>query len=358
MDYQRDSKCCLLQTLVSLLLLAQIGCDKLEPRRHGSAQILADDAPAEQASDPYQVPSGNVRELLEFIDQLHEMRETTSAEEYDRRAYPALKKAAFKIVKVASPTDTDQPGFERAVAISLYFRVTESGDNPEFTTKKPLASAARGQLLHDIENYFSKTRTPSIYALVAAEKFPVSQARSGRPKLAVEFYRQLGPILAESQDRRCAAIGEMMLGSARRLELIGKPIEVSGNTMDGRAFCWSKYRGRVVLVDFWSIHCGPCIADLRQLQKAYEQYHGLGFDIVGINLDDNLNEVKQFLEEMPLPWVTLYDGSRLESPMAKRYGAVSLPTCLLVDQSGRVVSIQARGYELAAHLDRLLAYNK
>ena len=77
-------------------------------------------------------------------------------------------------------------------------------------------------------------------------------ARYGRhPELhdlAAEVCR-LGTPLAASKDAEAAKAGEKMIG-ARRLDLPGKPFELTGTEMDGSKFDWAKYRGKVVLVDF------------------------------------------------------------------------------------------------------------
>ena len=43
-----------------------------------------------------------------------------------------------------------------------------------------------------------------------------------------------------------------MEGAARRLALVGTPLELEGTKLDGTPLDWKAYRGKVVLVQFWT----------------------------------------------------------------------------------------------------------
>lgn len=60
-----------------------------------------------------------------------------------------------------------------------------------------------------------------------------------------------------------------------------------------------------------------------------------------------------FLAEEQITWTNLFDPNSAgwDNPLAARYGIKAIPTCLLVDRAGKVVSADARG----AELERLLA---
>ena len=145
-----------------------------------------------------------------------------------------------------------------------------------------------------------------------------------------------------------------MEGAARRLDLLGNPLELSGTEMDGSKFDWAKYRGKVVLVDFWATWCGPCLAELPNVKKNYELYHDKGFDIVGVSLDQDRAKLEEFLQKEQNPWTTLHDGAWNDNAVATYYGIMGIPTVILVDKEGKVVSTRARGPELGKLLAELL----
>ena len=89
------------------------------------------------------------------------------------------------------------------------------------------------------------------------------------------------------------------------------------------------------------------------LKKYYEAYHGRGFEVVGICMNQNRQKVEKFFETKQLPWVTLFEGEKTV-PTALNYGISALPTTILIDQQGRVVTMNARGDELGTQLQKLL----
>ena len=170
----------------------------------------------------------------------------------------------------------------------------------------------------------------------------------------LEFAR----IAAESDDDNVKELAAKLEGMNRRLNLLGGPIEITGTSGDGKPFDWKMYKGKVVLIDYWASWCGPCIAELPNVKRMYKAYHDRGFEVVGINLDSKREAYEKFEKDRELPWVNLYgddaDASGWSHPMATKFGVTSIPTVLLVDQKGKVVSLGARGEVLKLHLANLL----
>ncbi|MFO1094276.1 MAG: TlpA disulfide reductase family protein [Planctomycetaceae bacterium] len=178
------------------------------------------------------------------------------------------------------------------------------------------------------------------------------------PELAVAAYNVFAKHIEAAQKPEFAPYAKAMYGSARRLSLPGHPIEIAGKTVDGADFNITDYKGKVVLVDFWATWCGPCLQELPNVLDNYEKYHEKGFEVVGISLDENAETLKTFLEENKLPWATLYDKEQekqgFENAIAEHYGITGIPTVILVNQEGNVVSLEARGERLGELLAELL----
>ena len=147
-----------------------------------------------------------------------------------------------------------------------------------------------------------------------------------------------------------------MRGTAKKLMLMGNPIEIAGTKIDGTEFKIAELKGKVVLIDFWATWCGPCLAELPNVMEQYELYHEKGFEVVGISLDDDRAALEEFLTEKNLPWIQLHqnDGSGWGNENAARYAIQGIPACFLIDQEGNVVSLECRAEVLPAMLEKLL----
>jgi peroxiredoxin len=95
----------------------------------------------------------------------------------------------------------------------------------------------------------------------------------------------------------------------------------------------SRYRGKVVLLDFWATWCHGCKTEIPWYMEFSEKYKKSGLAVIGVSMDDEgWKIVKPFLKQkkMKYPVVIGNDG------LAKRYGLTEMPLTLLIDRQGRV----------------------
>jgi peroxiredoxin len=122
------------------------------------------------------------------------------------------------------------------------------------------------------------------------------------------------------------------------------------------------YKGKVVLLDFWATWCGPCVAELPNVVKAYGKYHEQGLEVLGISLDreDWEEKLAEFTRKKNMPWPQVYDGKFWGAEVAKLYGIDSIPHMLLVDgETGVILADKTiRGEKLAPAIEEALAARK
>ena len=166
------------------------------------------------------------------------------------------------------------------------------------------------------------------------------------------------PSFRNSSDEQVQGNLSMLEGIARRINLPGQEMELTGTLIDGELLDWSSYRGKVVLVDFWATWCGPCRAEVPNVLKLYHAYHEKGFDVLGISLDKTVEDAQSYLEQNEIPWATMFSGNEeergWEHPMARYYAVNGIPRAILLDREGKVVSMNARGKELVRLLRKML----
>ncbi len=148
--------------------------------------------------------------------------------------------------------------------------------------------------------------------------------------------------------------GEKASGAIRRLESVGKLIELEGTSIDGKPFKLSSLRGKPVILHYWATWCEPCKQDMKLLRRLQASHQRSGLRLVGVNVDVTREMAAGFLNTTPLPWTQLFEAGGLESSrLAKRFGVQTLPTMMLVDKDGKVVRHNVRAAELEAELRKL-----
>lgn len=123
---------------------------------------------------------------------------------------------------------------------------------------------------------------------------------------------------------------------------VGQPVDIRFTALDKREVDLAKLKGKVVLVEFWSTSCGPCIGEMPTVKATYGKLHDQGFEIVAISLDDKESVLRRFIQEKELPWPQHFDGKGWENQFAVRYGIFAIPTMWLVDKRGNLRDTNAR----------------
>lgn len=141
----------------------------------------------------------------------------------------------------------------------------------------------------------------------------------------------------------------------RKLRAIeGKPLVVDGNTVDGIPVSTGKWKGKVVLVDFWTTQNPQCMAELPRLKKLYAENHANGLEILGVSSDRDAGNFRAFLaDNKDMPWPQLFDHAGAGAhPLVMKYGIPDLPARFVIDRKGvvRSVSAAANYPELVAKL--------
>lgn len=134
------------------------------------------------------------------------------------------------------------------------------------------------------------------------------------------------------------------------------PPDFASTTIAGKTISPRDFQGRVVLLDFWATWCGPCIAELPNVQAVYREHHEAGFDIVSISLDQDKAALTRFLRQREMPWTHVLDADLPpDASIAARYGVNAIPFMVLIGRDGRIAGVNLRGPALAKAVHDALA---
>jgi len=298
-------------------------------------------------ADRYTVPDGDSADLIRFIEGLRNFEPRSQAEAmlHRQKAPGAAIAAAEKVLK--REKDPKSEAAQKAKFYLIEARVAQIGD-AEGNEQK--------QILSDLKTYLADrgARVTADEADLAAQAgVTLEEAESD---LASDAYANLGKLLVKASDKEVVSLGKMLEGAGRRMNLVGNEMQITGTTLEGKKFDWSKYRGKVVLVDFWATWCGPCLEEMPNVQRMYDAYHDRGFEVVGISNDTDHDAVRKFVAKKEVPWPIIHEklGEDDRQPMEEYYGVFSIPRAILVDRDGKVVSLNARGPELPRLLKKLI----
>ena len=220
-----------------------------------------------------------------------------------------------------------------------------------------LPEERQGKLIEDLLAYLDRYGLDRA-SYGVAEGLGEALEMSTTPQLAAPIFERMAKEFKKIGDPRLAPRITRYEGTARRLNLPGKFMELNGTTVDGDEFDWASYRGKVVLVDFWASWCGPCRAEIPNMIDQLEKYGDKGFAIVGITLDQTREAYDRCVESDGISWVSLMSQNESERswdhPLAVHYGISGIPMAILVDREGKVVSLNAIGAELNQLLAQML----
>jgi thiol-disulfide isomerase/thioredoxin len=264
-------------------------------------------------------------------------------------------------VSAAVQTGTYSGGVERLMAMEKqldpkkdtsllsYVKFRRMTASYALELQKPKADFAKVQeaWLVMLES-FVKEYPESADSADAMLQLAMAQEFAGEEEKATDWYGQVKKRFPQSTSAKKAA------GAVARLQSVGKPIEFNGTTVDGKTVNLAALKGKVVLIQYWATWCEPCIQDMERIGELHSKYAGRGFEVIGVNLDNNREEMVAFLSKNRLPWPQIHEAGGLDSRPANDLGILTLPTMMLIGKDGNVISRNLHVSELDVELKKQL----
>jgi peroxiredoxin len=167
----------------------------------------------------------------------------------------------------------------------------------------------------------------------------------------------LGKLSPAAKDNRLAK--EITHGiDVNKLTGIGQmAMDFTQSDTSGRPVSLKDFRGKYVLVDFWASWCHPCRMENPNVVKAFADYKGKDFTVLGVSLDrPGYKEAwLKAIHEDGLAWTQVSDLKFWNNAIAKQYDIESIPSNLLIGPDGKIVAKDLQGDELEKKLSEVLS---
>ena len=149
--------------------------------------------------------------------------------------------------------------------------------------------------------------------------------------------------------------GASVVPGMRPSEWLDKPaLDFQVTDLKGEALSLEKYRGQVVLLDFWATWCPPCIAEIPNVKRTYEKYKDQKFQIIGISLDRSKEPLAAYIQKEGLGWLQYWDNT---GKVSNLYKVQAIPSTFLIDGEGVIRKTNLHGHTLEHAVAELVKEN-
>lgn len=108
----------------------------------------------------------------------------------------------------------------------------------------------------------------------------------------------------------------------------------------GKQIRLSDYAGKVVVLNIWGSWCGPCRAEMPELQRVYDQTKDTGVQFLGIDVRDEPRTAPQdFIRDRGVTYPSIYDPPGRSLLALKGYPRNVVPSTIVLDRQHRVAAI-------------------
>ncbi|MGB8991752.1 MAG: TlpA disulfide reductase family protein [Desulfobaccales bacterium] len=105
------------------------------------------------------------------------------------------------------------------------------------------------------------------------------------------------------------------------------------DVLTGKDYTLSQFRGKVVVLNFFTFFCGPCRDEMPDLSKIYTQLKGKGLQTLGIALSSDPTQIRFLVKQLGLQYPVLIGNDKVSDA----YGSIAVvPTTVIIDKQGNI----------------------
>jgi len=149
---------------------------------------------------------------------------------------------------------------------------------------------------------------------------------------------------------RYAEWAKRMFAPDRRIVVGAKapPLKVRDLENVAKEHDLREFRGKYVLIEFWTTWCLPCREQAEYIAAAWTRYRRRGLAVLSVSLDDSRDVIREFKARKKMPWGQGYADGGFGSGLARDYEIVAVPRVILIDPGGAIIAVdeELRGAKL------------
>lgn len=130
---------------------------------------------------------------------------------------------------------------------------------------------------------------------------------------------------------------------------------------NGKQVSLSDFKGKVVLLDFWGVHCGPCIYNLQnEIPEVHKKYKGKNMVFISICVEDTESSWKDAIKSYKIVGINLFAKDWTQNPVCRAFKIGAIPHYILIDKKGNFADYNCSITSLLSDnniLDKALATN-
>lgn len=105
------------------------------------------------------------------------------------------------------------------------------------------------------------------------------------------------------------------------------------DVLQGKDYSLSQFKGKVVVINFFTFFCGPCRDEMPDLNKINNELKGRGLQTLGIALSSDPTQIRFLVKQLGLEYPVLIGNDKVSDA----YGSIAVvPTTVIVDKQGNV----------------------
>lgn len=165
----------------------------------------------------------------------------------------------------------------------------------------------------------------------------IEKKKIGNKIINLMHEHNYGVLSADGIRDRDGGWSRMIAKNIIQLDNVGKPFNLSVNTMSGSTYNTRDHLGKIVFIDFFATFCRPCIKNTQNLVSLKDKY-GDKISVLIISTDRDENKMRQYQSNLKYKFATHYDPNGRDSKYKTDWGAM-LGHMYIINKDGKLYDI-------------------